>query len=166
MTKVIFLNIFFAGRQIQTDIFTEITALSVTLKTIPITKSSNSITQHFFYDSSSSDMDIIMPCVKKSTASSPVTVASEIQHFLTVRSLRLCKLESLWITQNLMYLLQTPTMKSTEEIYENSMLEDDPNRQNTQHQRWGPKNKGAQILANFYSRGRESRRTALINYIM
>lgn len=47
-------------------------------------------------------------------------------------------------------------MKSTEEIYENSMLEDDPNEEserNAQQPRWGPKNKGAQILANFYSRG-------------
>lgn len=47
-------------------------------------------------------------------------------------------------------------MKSTEEIYENSMLEDAPNEEserNAQQPRWGPKNKGAQILANFYSRG-------------
>lgn len=45
-------------------------------------------------------------------------------------------------------------MKTKEEIYENSMLEDDPTilTGNEQH-RWGPKNKGAQILANFYSRG-------------
>lgn len=59
--------------------------------------------------------------------------------------------------------LQTPTMKSTEEIYENSMLEDDPNvnskdsSRNVQQPRWGPKNKGAQILANFYSKGKFSR---------
>jgi hypothetical protein len=48
-------------------------------------------------------------------------------------------------------------MKTNEEIYENSMLEDDPNvivRQQDNQPRWGPKNKGAQILANFYSRGK------------
>lgn len=43
-------------------------------------------------------------------------------------------------------------MKTNEEIYENSMLEDKPN--NESNVRWGPKNKGAQILANFYSRGK------------
>jgi plasmanylethanolamine desaturase len=55
------------------------------------------------------------------------------------------------------FFIKTP-MKTNEEIYENSMLEDDPNndinvRMDNQP-RWGPKNKGAQILANFYSRGK------------
>lgn len=48
-------------------------------------------------------------------------------------------------------------MKTNEEIYENSMLEDDPNvtvRHQDNQPRWGPQNKGAQILANFYSRGK------------
>lgn len=49
-------------------------------------------------------------------------------------------------------------MKTNQEIYENSMLEDDPNantklkRENVEH-RWGPHNKSAKKLANFYSSG-------------
>jgi plasmanylethanolamine desaturase len=51
-------------------------------------------------------------------------------------------------------------VKTNQEIYENSMLEDDPNA-NTQLKeasvkpRWGPKHKGAQTLAKFYSSGKQ-----------
>lgn len=49
-------------------------------------------------------------------------------------------------------------MKTNQEIYENSMLEDDPNadshlKKMNVELRWGPKHKGAQTLANFYSTG-------------
>jgi len=51
------------------------------------------------------------------------------------------------------------SVKSEKEILENSMLEDDPNKNSavTQEEkntpRWGPYHKGAQELANLYSRG-------------
>lgn len=50
-------------------------------------------------------------------------------------------------------------VKSDEEILHNSMLEDDPNAnssvipEETVTPRWGPHHKGAQELANLYSRG-------------
>ncbi|KAK9872315.1 hypothetical protein WA026_017123 [Henosepilachna vigintioctopunctata] len=50
-------------------------------------------------------------------------------------------------------------VKTDKQIYENSMLEDDPNANSaiTQeekiHPRWGPQHKGAQELANLYSNG-------------
>lgn len=59
---------------------------------------------------------------------------------------------------SLMFFSSQAPVKTNQEIYENSMLEDDPNA-NTQLKResvdprWGPKHKGAQILANFYSTG-------------
>ncbi|RZF37521.1 hypothetical protein LSTR_LSTR008559 [Laodelphax striatellus] len=51
-------------------------------------------------------------------------------------------------------------VKSDEEILQNSMLEDDPNAnssvtaEETLRPRWGPNHKGAQELANLYSRGK------------
>lgn len=59
-------------------------------------------------------------------------------------------------------LFRQAPVKTNQEIYENSMLEDDPNA-NTQlkvkstqakARVWGPKHKGAQTLANFYSSGK------------
>lgn len=49
-------------------------------------------------------------------------------------------------------------VKTNRDIYENSMLEDDPNanfqlKRETDEPRWGPKHKGAQTLAKFYSTG-------------
>jgi ubiquitin-conjugating enzyme E2 variant len=50
-------------------------------------------------------------------------------------------------------------VKTDQQIYENSMLEDDPNANSAvTHEekikpRWGPHHKGAQELANLYSRG-------------
>lgn len=72
------------------------------------------------------------------------------------------KLPCLVLTLSLISLQpsQAP-VKTKQEIYENSMLEDDPNA-NTQLKaasvdpRWGPKHKGAQTLANFYSSGESS----------
>jgi ubiquitin-conjugating enzyme E2 variant len=63
-------------------------------------------------------------------------------------------------------------VKTDQQIYENSMLEDDPNANSAvTHEekikpRWGPHHKGAQELANLYSRGKidtqfESRFTVL-----
>lgn len=60
------------------------------------------------------------------------------------------------------FLLRQAPVKTNQEIYENSMLEDDPNAntqlkvKNTQAKPrvWGPKHKGAQTLANFYSSGK------------
>ncbi|CAO1316711.1 unnamed protein product [Diamesa serratosioi] len=57
--------------------------------------------------------------------------------------------------------LTTP-VKTNQEIYENSMLEDDPNsntivqRKSEKELRWGPKHKGAQTLAKFYSSGKRT----------
>lgn len=53
--------------------------------------------------------------------------------------------------------MQSP-VKTNQEIYENSMLEDDPNantqlKTESEDPRWGPKHKGAQTLAKFYSTG-------------
>ncbi|CRL01521.1 CLUMA_CG014214, isoform A [Clunio marinus] len=95
-------------------------------------------------------MDIIMPCSKRLSneiaavntiemCSNPIPAVQfskcEIQNFLSAR------------------------VKTNQEIYENSMLEDDPNA-NTQlkkeEPRWGPKHKGAQTLANFYSSGKRT----------
>ena len=51
-------------------------------------------------------------------------------------------------------------VKTDQQIYENSMLEDDPNANSAvTHEekikpRWGPHHKGAQELANLYSRGK------------
>lgn len=51
-------------------------------------------------------------------------------------------------------------VKTDQQIYENSMLEDDPNANSAvTHEekikpRWGPYHKGAQELANLYSRGK------------
>lgn len=56
------------------------------------------------------------------------------------------------------FTFQAP-VKTNQEIYENSMLEDDPNantqlkKKNIKATRWGPNHKGAQTLANFYSTG-------------
>lgn len=50
-------------------------------------------------------------------------------------------------------------VKTEQQIYENSMLEDDPNANSavTEEEkvrpRWGPQHKGAQELANLYSTG-------------
>lgn len=50
-------------------------------------------------------------------------------------------------------------VKTEQEILHNSMLEDDPNAnssvspEETLSPRWGPTHKGAQELANLYSRG-------------
>jgi ubiquitin-conjugating enzyme E2 variant len=63
-------------------------------------------------------------------------------------------------------------VKTDQQIYENSMLEDDPNAnsavtlEETIKPRWGPHLTGAQELANLYSRGKigtqfESRFTVL-----
>lgn len=52
-------------------------------------------------------------------------------------------------------------VKTAQEIYENSMLEDDPNENSAvTHEektkpRWGPHHKGAQELANLYSTGKQ-----------
>lgn len=54
------------------------------------------------------------------------------------------------------------TVKSEHEILYNSMLEDDPNAnssvspEETLSPRWGPTHRGAQELANLYSRGKYS----------
>lgn len=53
-------------------------------------------------------------------------------------------------------------VKTEQQIYENSMLEDDPNansvistsEEDRTIPRWGPNHKGAQELANLYSTGR------------
>lgn len=51
-------------------------------------------------------------------------------------------------------------VKTEQQIYENSMLEDDPNANSAVTQdekvwpRWGPQHKGAQELANLYTTGR------------
>jgi outer membrane biogenesis lipoprotein LolB len=51
-------------------------------------------------------------------------------------------------------LMQAP-VKTKQEIYENSMLEDDKDaRQKPDDPRWGPKHKGAQTLSKYYSKGR------------
>lgn len=54
-------------------------------------------------------------------------------------------------------------VKTEQEIFENSMLEDDPNANSTvtrvvvnKPPRWGPQHKGAQELANLYSTGKFS----------
>lgn len=53
-------------------------------------------------------------------------------------------------------------VKTDQQIYENSMLEDDPNANSAvTHEekikpRWGPHHKGAQELANLYSRGKRT----------
>lgn len=53
-------------------------------------------------------------------------------------------------------------VKTDKQIYENSMLEDDPNANCAIRQeekifpRWGPQHKGAQELANLYSNGKSS----------
>lgn len=59
-----------------------------------------------------------------------------------------------------MLILQAP-VKTAQEIYENSMLEDDPNgnttnkfEQKQKTARWGPTHKGAQELAKLYSTGK------------
>ena len=50
-------------------------------------------------------------------------------------------------------------MKTEEQIFSNSMLEDDPNDNNATNEeektkpRWGPNHKGAKELASLYSRG-------------
>lgn len=50
-------------------------------------------------------------------------------------------------------------VKTERQIYENSMLEDDPNancavkEEEKERPRWGPQHKGAQELANLYSSG-------------
>jgi plasmanylethanolamine desaturase len=56
---------------------------------------------------------------------------------------------------------QQAPVKTNQEIYENSMLEDDPNANTQMNEknedekpRWGPKHKGAQTLASFYSSGK------------
>lgn len=73
--------------------------------------------------------------------------------------------EDLPIKQNFFienYTFQAP-VKTNQEIYENSMLEDDPNantqlrKKNIKAARWGPNHKGAQTLANFYSTGESGR---------
>lgn len=52
-------------------------------------------------------------------------------------------------------------VKTDKQIYENSMLEDDPNAncaispKEKISPRWGPQHKGAQELANLYSNGKE-----------
>jgi hypothetical protein len=59
------------------------------------------------------------------------------------------------------YFTQPWPVKTDQEIIESSMAEDDPNciseeddeEMNPENPRWGRKHKGAQILANFYSRG-------------
>lgn len=51
-------------------------------------------------------------------------------------------------------------VKTDQQILQNSMLEDDPNAnssvspEETLSPRWGPTHKGAQELANLYSRGK------------
>lgn len=53
-------------------------------------------------------------------------------------------------------------VKTEKQIFENSMLEDDPNANSSVSQeeytkpRWGPHHKGAQELANLYSGGMKS----------
>lgn len=67
----------------------------------------------------------------------------------------------LWLERSISHELcfrQAP-VKTNQEIYENSMLEDDPGtdkkllKEEVEQPRWGPKHKGAQTLANFYSSG-------------
>lgn len=68
-----------------------------------------------------------------------------------------------WLTtaviQNSMASNFLAPVKTDQQIYENSMLEDDPNANSAvTHEekikpRWGPHHKGAQELANLYSKG-------------
>lgn len=63
---------------------------------------------------------------------------------------------SVTVTSNLL-----APIKTEQQIYENSMLEDDPNSnsivttplEERTVPRWGPSHKGAQELANLYSKG-------------
>lgn len=65
-----------------------------------------------------------------------------------------------WLERSISHELcfrQAP-VKTNQEIYENSMLEDDPDtdkksKEAVELPRWGPQHKGAQTLANFYSSG-------------
>lgn len=74
-----------------------------------------------------------------------VSACGEVSQDLTVRS------------------IMQASVKTKQEIYENSMLEDDPNentvRQRADEPRWGPKHKGAQTLAKYYSKGKSHRAT-------
>lgn len=78
-------------------------------------------------------------------------------HILLTSISFIFKLKNFPLKLTLFQLSQAP-VKTKQDIYENSMLEDDPNA-NTQlkaasvEPRWGPKHKGAQTLANFYSSG-------------
>lgn len=61
-------------------------------------------------------------------------------------------------------LILSSTTKSDQDILKNSMLEDDPNcnssvtssPEDNHKPRWGPSHKGAQELAQLYSRGKPS----------
>lgn len=65
--------------------------------------------------------------------------------------------EGSFVGQNIKKFLMQAPVKTNQEIAENSMLEDDPYANKMlirEEPRWGPKHKGAQILADFYSSGK------------
>lgn len=78
-----------------------------------------------------------------------------------------------WLERSISHELcfrQAP-VKTNQEIYENSMLEDDPDTDKilkieVEKPRWGPKHKGAQTLANFYSSGEFSCYTCSCSWLI